>query len=312
MKLAVSTHWNAHRHGCGEALVQEILDLGFDRIELGYDLTLDLVPGVQHMVRSGAVRVVSVHNFCPVPLGAPAGHPELFPLASTDPRMRQTAVTHTLKTVELAADVGAPVVVVHAGSVSMKPLTPKLVDLFNDGKAFSPKYEKIRMKLLMQRERKAQKHVDALCEALEQMLPTIESAQVSLALEIMPYWEGLPTETEAETLCRRFDGERIRYWYDTGHGQARDTLGLVGSQQWLQRLRPVLAGVHLHDTVPPSDSHLMPPHGEIDFSQLLPLIPVDVPLVLEPAPGIPPDHIEEATRLLSSLAAQTQDNATRT
>ena len=40
------------------------------------------------MVEQKAVRVVSVHNFCPVPIGAPRGHPELFTFADPDDRVR--------------------------------------------------------------------------------------------------------------------------------------------------------------------------------------------------------------------------------
>ena len=83
MRIALSTRWNAGRHTTGEKLVEEILQCGFTRLELGYDLTIDLVPGVRDMVRTRAITVDSVHNFCPVPVGAPGGSPELFSMAST-------------------------------------------------------------------------------------------------------------------------------------------------------------------------------------------------------------------------------------
>ena len=37
----------------------------------GYDTRVDLVAGIQRMVREKAVRVVSLHNICPVPMGVP-------------------------------------------------------------------------------------------------------------------------------------------------------------------------------------------------------------------------------------------------
>ena len=107
MIFGLTTRWNAGRHTSGEALIEEILGLGFDHVELGYDLRIDLVPGVQKMVRDGTVKVNSVHNFCPVPVGAPRGHPELFTLASGDPKIREGAVHHTAKTIRYAATVGA-------------------------------------------------------------------------------------------------------------------------------------------------------------------------------------------------------------
>ena len=73
--LCLSTRWNAGRHLSGEAMLEEILALGLQQVELGYDLRLELVPGVKAMIASGAVKVRSVHNFCPVPIGAPRPHP---------------------------------------------------------------------------------------------------------------------------------------------------------------------------------------------------------------------------------------------
>ena len=84
MSFALTTRWNAGRHTDGEALIEEILGMGFRHVELGYDLRRDLVPGVMKMVEKGAVKVDSVHNYCPVPMGAPYGHPELFTLADRD------------------------------------------------------------------------------------------------------------------------------------------------------------------------------------------------------------------------------------
>ena len=75
MEIALTTRWNAGRHRDGQALVEEILGLGFRRIELGYDTRADLLPGIRQMVDTRAVRVDSLHNFCPIPLGAPRGHP---------------------------------------------------------------------------------------------------------------------------------------------------------------------------------------------------------------------------------------------
>ncbi len=84
MEFALSTHWNAGRHGRGELMIEEILQLGFRRVELGYDLRQELVPGVVAMVRMAANTRDSVHKFLPVPLCASAGYPQLRTLASRD------------------------------------------------------------------------------------------------------------------------------------------------------------------------------------------------------------------------------------
>ena len=47
MQLSVSTHWNTFRHATGESMIEEILELGVDAVELGYDLRIDMVAGVK-------------------------------------------------------------------------------------------------------------------------------------------------------------------------------------------------------------------------------------------------------------------------
>ena len=59
MPLALSTRWNAGRHRDGRAMIEEILALGIDRVELGYDLRAELIPGVKDAIASGAVRADS-------------------------------------------------------------------------------------------------------------------------------------------------------------------------------------------------------------------------------------------------------------
>jgi len=90
MRIALSTNWNTRRHVEGEAIADEILALGFDALELGYHTTEEIAEGVLRRVNSGAVTVDSVHAYCPVPVGAPHGYPELYLLASLDEDERAT------------------------------------------------------------------------------------------------------------------------------------------------------------------------------------------------------------------------------
>jgi sugar phosphate isomerase/epimerase len=302
MKLAVSTHWNAHRNRSGERLIEEILSLGIDHVELGYDLTADLVPGVVQMVRSGAVKVTSLHNFCPVPLGAPMAHPELFVLASSSRREREAAVHNITRTVNFAAELRAGAVVFHAGKVELwSPLTPKLVALHEQGRQQTPRYEKLKVKLMERREKKAQRHLDWLTEGLERLLPTLQATGVRLAMENLPSWESVPTETEALDLCRRFNTPLIACWHDIGHGRIREELGLIAHRHWVERLSPHIAGFHVHDMTGPASDHLMPGRGKIDFTSFKKFIQSDTIAVLEPAPGTPVPEVGQGIATIRSL-----------
>jgi sugar phosphate isomerase/epimerase len=287
MTFGLSTRWNAYRHKSGVAMIEEILALGLDRVELGYDLTIDLVPGVQQMVDEKAVSVDSVHAFCPVPVGAPYGHPELFTLVSLDKREREIAASHLDKTINFAAHVGARTVVLHAGNVEMKNMTRDLVDLYADGKEFSPRYEKLKTKLLLVRDKKAEKHLHHLRHGIEALLPLLEETGIALAIENLPSWESVPTELETEDLMQHFGSPHVRYWHDMGHAQLRQELGFISHTRWLKKLAPYLAGIHIHDMAKPAMDHIMPPNGEMDFRLFKPFIKPDVLLVLEPRPGLP-------------------------
>ena len=309
LDFALSTRWNAFRHDDGESLLTEIVEeVGLTRVELGYDLTINQVPGVIKLLQEGVVTCDSVHNYCPVPMGAPMGHPELFLLASTDTRNRESAIKHTTSTIEFAVKVGARVVVCHAGNVDMKRITGKLLDLAMADKQYSPKYERLKTKLLLTREKKVPRHLDHLSRSLEQLLPVLEDAGVALGLENLPTWEAIPTEIEMQTLAERFNSPFLRYWHDFGHAQIRHNLGLISHANWLERLNSRVAGFHIHDVKAPGHDHLLPPHGDMDFSQFSGLVPPDAVKVFEPGPGIPAEVLKEGIRIVSEAWQQPVDS----
>jgi sugar phosphate isomerase/epimerase len=301
MIIGLTTRWNAGMHTEGERMIEEILALGFDHVELGYDLRLDLVPGVLRMVQQKAVRVVSVHNFCPVPVVVLKGHPELFSLSARDPRERERAIHHTTRTIRFAAEVGAGVVVAHAGNVEMTKRSGELLALCAEGRLFTPAYERTKLKLQMAREKKAKRHLDGLRESVTALLPVLAETGVQLAFENLPTWEAVPTEMEMEALCREMNTPHLRYWHDIGHGQIRQLLGFINQERWLERLAPWLVGLHIHDVRPPALDHAMPPGGMVDFKLFRRLAKTDILRILEPGPGAPAEKITEAADWLRRI-----------
>lgn len=299
MEFALTTRWNAGRHSSGEAMVEEILELGFTHIELGYDTRMDLVPGIENMVEQGAVTVTSLHNFCPLPMGAPHGHPELYTFANTNRHIRQNAIHYTKQTVEFAARVGAKAIVVHAGYVETRKSTSQLLDLVVTGKLYTPAYDKQKMKLAVERDKKAPRFVAWMYECMEAMLPTLEEYQVAIGLENLPTWEALPSETEIEALCNHFDSPYVRAWWDMGHAQIRENLGYINHERWMTKLHPLIVGLHVHDVSHKIADHTMPPLGEIDFSRFATLgARPDLIRVIEPTTKTPAHEIAEAHTLL--------------
>ena len=83
-------------------MIQEILDLGFEYIELGHGIRMTLVGGILKMVESGKVKVTSLHNFCPLPVEITRASPDCYQFSSGNPPERDRALRHTFQTIDFA------------------------------------------------------------------------------------------------------------------------------------------------------------------------------------------------------------------
>ena len=119
MNLGISTAWNALRHKSGRKMAQELLDLGFDTLELNVHVTEPMLQEIEPMVKQGEVVICSLHNYCPTPKGVrrEAAASVNIPIASPDSPERREAVDQTRQTIEWAARLGASAVVIHAGVI---------------------------------------------------------------------------------------------------------------------------------------------------------------------------------------------------
>jgi sugar phosphate isomerase/epimerase len=252
---------------------------------------------VKALVAARAVRIDSVHNFCPVPVGAPRPHPTLH-AGLPDRREREFAVHHISRTLRFAAEVGAKVVVCHSGNVDGPKYSFDLVRLAARGEQFGEPYENLKLKAQLARDKKAPRQIEYLAESLEKLVPVVQETGVQLALENLPTWEAIPSELESEKLMKRFQAAGIRLWWDIGHAQIRENLGFINASRWLKRLVPHVAGFHVHDVAPPGQDHLMPPRGKVDFPALAEFVRPDKVLVLEPSPDTETAHIVRAIEYL--------------
>jgi sugar phosphate isomerase/epimerase len=297
MIFSLTTRWNARRHETGESMLEEILELGFDHVELGFDLTPNLVPGVCAMIKAGRIKADSLHAYCPLP-PVPYPSPEPFTLCATDPTTRANALHYLENTIRFAAEVDARVVVAHAGNVEMKPITPHLIELTASGRQYDEDYEKSRMKLLLAREKAGSTQLPLLYAGVERLLPLLESTQRILAFELLPTWEAIPTEVEVEQLMLHFNSPWLRVWHDLGHGQIRENLGLTSHARWVKRLQPWIAGMHVHDVRPPAGDHFMPPGGTLKFELFREAARGDIIRVLEPSHSVTGEEIQTGLKLI--------------
>src|SRR5688572_231539 len=141
---SLSTCWNSHRHTDGRAMLREIRDLGFEYAELSHGIRISLLPGVLEAVDAKEIKISTLHNFCPLPMGVNHAAPNIFKFTSLDRKERENAFKHTMKTLETAERVGAKLVVLHMGEVDLRDdYTDDLIKLLEKNQKDSPKYEKI-------------------------------------------------------------------------------------------------------------------------------------------------------------------------
>ena len=276
MKFALSTNWSNGRLNDGAAIADEAEALGFDSLELGFRTQPEQLPGFKS--RLDRMPVTSVHAYCPVPIGAPSGHPELYQLCSDDPNERALAKMLLEKTIACAADLGAKVVVFHAGYADLSTL---FGGLFTTAR-------KLRVK-------RGRKLLESFMREFEGLVPSLEGKGVTLALENLPRQEGFPSLGEAAELMRRFEGAPLRLWFDTGHALVRETHGWAGeSSHMAAELLPWICGIHLNDVKGRHDDHQEPGWGNVDFARLTFLAKRDILRVFEPHEPVPAEDLRNA------------------
>lgn len=262
MKFSLSTNWNNRRLLFGEAIVDEALELGFEELELGFHTTDEQVKGFKS--RLDEMPIGSVHAFCPVPLSAPQGYPELYQLASTDPEMRKMAALQIKNNIRFCAEIGAKTLVLHMGRVMASDMKRRI--------------------------KAGRKMVEIAKLELAALVPTLFRNNVTLALENLPYLQGFPAEWELAELC----GDLVRPWFDTGH----DFVRIANGWKTCPIVDPV--GLHINDSKG-GDDHLAPGRGCVDFQGLKPLAQRVRHIVFEPHTDVSAEDLKKGLDYLKDL-----------
>src|SRR6266446_1008344 len=214
-----STCWNSHRHSDGRAMLREIRELGFEYAELSHGTRLALMPGILEAVDAGEIKISSLHNFCPLPMGINHSAPNLYQFSADRPHEREMAQRYTIKTIEFASRVNAPAVVLHVGAIEMKNYTDKLLNMAARGEKDTPKYEKLCAELSHKREAKKEPFLERTKELIKKLLPDAEARGLKLGVENRQALEELPLESDYPFLFRELPSPNLVYWHDTGHAQ---------------------------------------------------------------------------------------------
>jgi sugar phosphate isomerase/epimerase len=282
-------------------MLREVRDLGFEYAELSHGTRISLLPGILEAVDAGEIRISSLHNFCPLPMGVNYAAPNLYQFSDERERERELAVRYTLKTFEFASRVKAPAIVLHLGSIDMKDYTDKLRKLVERGQKETPKYERLCAELDEKREGKKEPYFERVKEVLKKLLPEAEGRGLKLGAENREALEELPIESDFQFLFRELASPSLGYWHDIGHAQIKENLGFIRHAMHLESLRDHLVGLHIHDVQFPGRDHCAPGSGMIDFTALKPLIKPEHIKVFELSPGLVVEDVKRGVEHIKRI-----------
>jgi sugar phosphate isomerase/epimerase len=295
--IAFSTCWNSGRHTDGAEMLREIVDLGFDRVELGHGIRISLMPGIQKIYEEGKVKFSSLHNFCPLPVEVMVASPDCFRFSAAYPEERERAVRQTFQTIDFAERLGAPFVVLHLGEVKMQPVTDPLIDLAEAGEYLSRRYVELKVKAVQKREKIAPVYLQRVKDCLRRIIERAALKNIRLGVESRRGYEEIPTEREFPALLDEMNSPQIGYWHDFGHVQIKENLAFLDHAEWLGAISPRTFGCHVQDCIWPAQDHQPPFAGDVDLEKLVPLLPANCLFVWEMSPRITADKIRQSVQV---------------
>jgi sugar phosphate isomerase/epimerase len=244
------------------------------------------------------VRVSSVHEPCPAVISAEELRRKDMLISSLDAERRRQGVDSIKRSIDLAAQLGAGTVVVHAGIIPVEiDLEKKLRMLYDKGEAGGAEYLETKAQMIHQRAGVVEAHLAAVRASLAELLEHAGRSGVRLALENRYHYFDIPAQDEMAALLALADAGRLGFLYDVGHAQAMDRLGFFPHEEWLKCYGERIFGVHLHDVAGVSD-HMAPGRGEVDFRMVAKYLPGDAFRTLEVQSSNSPEQIARGLQIL--------------
>lgn len=255
-------------------MVEEIIDLGFNKIELNYKVTHDMAKEILLLVERGIVNITSIHNVFPKS-DNPDFSPDSVFLAHPDPVKREEAINVTKKTVDMAYIFGAKAVVLHTSEIPMQvEYDDILKELYKQGKRNTAEYNRVKDEFISYRNSVSHKYLELTCESLEKICNYIEKKgyPIILGIENRSKCHQIPNFYEAQILIERLKHFPVYFWYDIGHAIIQDALGLLDNPNGVYKIIDRLFGVHIHDVVNFRDHCCPYASGEDKYDEYIEII----------------------------------------
>jgi sugar phosphate isomerase/epimerase len=270
----ISTAWRSATVDDGHQLLDLMLESGLSSLEIDYRITPPMLKQMLPRLKSSEFQVLTVHNYVPHPDGIPKEEAsgDVFLLSSPDNEERQRGVKYALRTLQLAADLEASLVVFHLGHVDMKDEQERLFAFYEKDQIDCEESHDWFAQKLEERKAKATLFFDAVLKSLNRLNEEAYRLGVLIGAENRYRYTQIPFREEFDVIFSEFRGGQIRYWHDVGHGEVLSRLRILDHEKdLLTRYKDHLAGAHIHDILELKD-HRAPGTGDFPFEILKPYL----------------------------------------
>lgn len=293
--VSLSTMWARNNFPFLEDFFKEARQLGFPKIELNHQINSAMLAGI----KLKQYRFSSVHEPCPADITPEVLKQRDWLVSSPDEESRKQGVRAIQRSIDLACELGAPVIVLHAGLVHTD-FTPekKLRTLFDAGKFQTDEFLSLKNEMIQYRGKLSDSHLEAVRKSLAELLSYAARFKIRLGLENRYHYNDIPLLDEMGMLLDLADSDQLGFIYDVGHAQALDRLGFFPHEEWLKRYSSRIIGVHLHD-VKGVEDHFAPGLGEVDFDQLAAYLPEKAFRTCEIQPAMRAEQVKNGLKVLA-------------
>ena len=253
--LAISTMWNFRKATSGEELLDQLMALGFGRVELNYQVREEWLPGIERYVREGAMAVSSVHNVFPKTFDQRFDTDSVL-LGYEDESLRRQAVELGKGSIDWAVKLGAGAVVFHPTEVPMDPqrYDIPLKKLIAAHETDTEAYRALQAEMLAARQ--ASPYLARMMQSIEELADYVvkHDLPVKLGMENRAMCHQVPVFSEFEMIVDRFAGGPVGIWLDTGHAIMMIEMGLQ-ALPLPEKVAENIVGMHIHDAVDALDHY---------------------------------------------------------
>ncbi len=263
------------------AFLERASELGYAAVEINHSMSAEQTGAI---LGYGSLPVTAVHAPAPLERHPSAGWNRALNLASTDEEERGLAVEFHRRSIDLAAQAGGSVVVVHLGGVGARLLDGerRLRSLYDRREHLPEEWQATADATVKDRAMKAAPWLEAARRSLDELAAAAEGRAVTLGIETRLHYHEIPLPHEAAELFESYPPSVVGYVHDVGHAEVHHRLGLTDHDAWFDLLCPDgmgerLVALHIHDVRGLVD-HRAPGNGDVDFGWLAARIAAANPL----------------------------------